>query len=196
MDKHLDFRLAWLSGWAFSWDVFLLVEQRALLWLRLFHAAHGRDAEVPLEAAVLRGCLVAAWPRSQSTRPCSLPGSLPPSEADPRASAVENDNLLIPVHCPGGPFDQGSAVAASFQGTERVQAGTLCQNISDCLMSFPISPQTSAHCTNCIHQIFHGVLTSLFILQHHFTAKMRKEHLGAKILLPFTMETFPKPKHS
>lgn len=114
MDKHLDFRLAWLSGWAFSWDVFLLVEQRALLWLRLFHAAHGRDAEVPLEAAVLRGCLVAAWPRSQSTRPCSLPGSLPPSEADPRASAVENDNLLIPVHCPGGPFDQGSAVAASF----------------------------------------------------------------------------------
>lgn len=121
---------------------------------------------------------------------------LTPSKADPRASAVENDNLLIPVHCPGGPFDQGSAVAASFQGTERVQAGTLCQNISDCLMSFPISPQTSTHCTNCIHQIFHSVLTSLFILQQHFTARMRKEHLGAKILSPFTREIFPKPRHS
>lgn len=167
----------WTSTEIFSWwilgrNVVLLVEKRAL-WRSWFLVASLLGFGVVLKAvAMQRWFLVAQYhPGDQDN------ALLAPYKADLGASAVEQGNPFIPAHWLG---ISTLLPHLGTSGTEWVQFGSLRQNISEYLNSFPVSSERSGCCPNYIHQI--NILlhphNSFFLIAT--CPRTRKEHLGAK----------------
>lgn len=96
-------------------------EMHSCCWKRALLAAHGW---VPRSCWRLCHCRVPFGSHNPTARGCA-PSRLPPSPADPRASAAGSDNRLIPARCPWGPLGWRSAIAALILAPWAVSEGRL-----------------------------------------------------------------------